>query len=146
MDDESSSSEDIANPGRYVAASSGSPVKVFSRSEKRTALGVANHVLSNLSGETLIYRKIKDGKKDAPHYKELKEEKTVRESYQTITLKSGKIIRKSDLAVKRPTEIKKGSPCKKNQLFKFYATKRPRKVIKLARNVGFKSSKATQIE
>ena len=50
----------------------------------------------------------------------------VRESYQTITLKSGKIIPKSDLAVKRPTEIKKGSPCKKNQLFKFYTTKGPR--------------------
>ena len=75
LDDKSSSSKDIAKAGSYVPASSGSPVKVFSRSEKRAALDVANPVLSNLSGKTLIYRKVKDGKKDEPYYKELKEQK-----------------------------------------------------------------------
>ena len=105
-----------------------------------------NPVLKNLSGKTLNYRKVKDGKKDEPYYKELKEEKIVRESYQTITLKSSEIIRKPVLAVKRTTELKKASPFKKNELFNFYITIGRKKVIKPARNVGFKSSKATQIK
>ena len=41
LDDESFSSDDIANATRYVPTSSGSPVNVLSRSEKRKAVGVA---------------------------------------------------------------------------------------------------------
>ena len=74
--------------------------------------------------------------KNEPLYREVKEE-IVRESDHTITLKNGKIKRKSDLAVKRQPAPKKSSPRKKNQLVKFYATKGPRKVVKPQRNVGF---------
>ena len=104
---------------------------------------MANPVLSNPSGKTLTYRKVQDRKKDELYYKELKEE-IEGESDHTITLKNGKVIRKPNLAMKRPSAPKKISPRKKNQLIKIYATKRPRKVMKTSRNVGFKSSKSTQ--
>ena len=71
-------------------------------------------------------------------------EEIVRESDHTITLKNGKILRKSDLAVKNPSAPKKISPRKKKQLVKFYVTKGPRKNAKPPRNIGFKSSKSTQ--
>ena len=143
LDEESSSSEDMENATRYVPTSSRSPVKLLSRSEKQKGLGVANPVLSNPSGKTVIYRKVRDRKKNKPYYKEPKEE-IVRESDHIITLKSGEKICKSDLAVKITTEPRKVSPRKKYQLFKFVTRKGPRNVIKAARNVGFKSSKATQ--
>ena len=50
LDENSSSSDDIANAVRYVPTSSGSPVKVLSRAEKREALGVESPILSNPSG------------------------------------------------------------------------------------------------
>ena len=53
-------------------------------------------------------------------------------------------IRKSDLAIKRQSTQKKPSPRKRDQLVKFYATKGLRKTAKPQRNVGFKSSRATQ--
>ena len=134
LDDESSSSEDMENATRYVPTSSRSPVKLLSRSEKQKGLGVANPVLSNPSGKTVIYRKVRDRKKNKPYYKEPKEE-IVRESDHIITLKSGEKICKSDLAVKITTEPRKVSPRKKYQLFKFVTRKGPRKVIKAARNV-----------
>ena len=68
----------------------------------------------------------------------------MRESDHTITLKNGKIIGKSDLAIKRLSALKKASPRKRDQLMKCNATKGPRKIIKPQRNVGFRSSKATQ--
>ena len=40
LDENSSSSDDISNAVRYVPTSTGSPVKVLSRAEKRDALGV----------------------------------------------------------------------------------------------------------
>ena len=58
LDEDSSSSDDISNAVRYVPTSSGSPVKVLSRAEKREALGVENPVLSYTSGKILIYRKV----------------------------------------------------------------------------------------
>ena len=130
---------------RYVPTSAGSPVKVLSRAEKRDALGIKNSVLNNPPGKTTIYiyRKVQDRSKSEPFYKELKEE-IVRESYHTITLKNGKIIRKSGLAIKRQPALKKPSPRKKNQLVKFYATKGLRKTTRPQRNVGVKSSGATQ--
>ena len=85
LDEESSSSDDISNATRYVPTSSGSPVNVLSRAEKRKAVGVANPVVGNPSSKTLIYRKVQDRKKDESYYKELKEE-LVRESDHTITL------------------------------------------------------------
>ena len=101
---------------------------------------MANPVLSNPSSKTLIYRKVRDRKKN--------KEEIVRESDHITNLKSGKIICKSDLAVKIPTEPRKVSPRKKYQVIKFVTRKGPRKVIKAARKdlkaVGFKSSKATQ--
>ena len=116
LDKNSSSSDDIPNAVRYVPTSSGSPVKVLSRAEKREALGVANPVLSNPSGKILIYRKVQDRNENEPFYSEFKEE-IVRELDHTITLKIGKQIRISDLAVKRPSVPKKISPRKK--LLKF---------------------------
>ena len=53
LDDESSSSDDLPNATRYVPTSSGSPVKIFFRSEKQKALGMANPVHVNPSGKTL---------------------------------------------------------------------------------------------
>ena len=128
---------------RYVPTSAGSPVKVLSRAEKRDALGLQNSVLNNPPGKTTIYRKVQDRSKSEPFYRELKEE-IVRESEHTITLKNRKTIRKSDLAIKRQPALKKPSPRKRNQLVKFYATKGLRKTTKPQRNVGFKSSRATQ--
>ena len=45
LDKESSSSCNISNAVRYVPTSSGSPVKVLSRTEKRKTLDVENPVL-----------------------------------------------------------------------------------------------------
>ena len=73
MDEESSSWDDISNAVRYVPTSSGSPVKVLSRAEKRKAIGVENTVLSNPSGKILVYRKVQDRKKDEKYHRELKE-------------------------------------------------------------------------
>ena len=81
--------------------------------------------------------------KSETFYRELKEE-IVRELDHTVTLKTGKLIRKSDLAIKRQPAPKKASPRKRDQLVKVYATKGPRKIMKPQRNVGFRSSKATQ--
>ena len=53
--------------------------------------------------------------------------KKVRESDHTITLKNGKIFRKSDLAVKTPPASKELSPRKKNQLKIFRPPKNPEK-------------------
>ena len=142
LDDNSSSSDDISNAVRYVPTSAGSHLKVLSRAEKRDALGVKNSVLNNPPGKTTIYRKVQDRLKSEPSYRELKE--IVRESDHTVTLKNGKLIRKSDLAIKRQPAPKKTSPRKRDQLVKFYATKGPRKIRKPQRNVGFRSSKATQ--
>ena len=100
-------------------------------------------MLNNPPGKTTIYRKVQDRLKSEPFYRELKEE-IVRESDHTITLKNGKIIGKSDLAIKRLSALKKASPRKRDQLMKCNATKGPRKIIKPQRNVGFRSSKATQ--
>ena len=47
-------------------------------------------------------------------------------------------------AIKRQPALKKPNPRKRDQLVKFYATKGLRKTTKLQRNVGFKSSGATQ--
>ena len=143
LDDNSSSSDDISNAVRYVRTSAGSPVKVLSRAEKRDALGVKNSALNNPPGKTTKYRKVQDRSKSEPFYRELKEE-IVRESDHTVTLKNGKLKRKSDLAIKRQLAPKKASPRKRDQLVKFYATKGPRKITKPQRNVGFRSSKATQ--
>ena len=71
-------------------------------------------------------------------------EEIVRESDHIITLKNGKIIRKSDLAIKKQSALKKPSSRKRDQLVKFFATKGLRKITKPQRNVGFKSSRATQ--
>ena len=128
---------------RYVPTSAGSPVKVLSRAEKKDALGIKNSVMNNPPGKITIYRKVQDRSKSEPFYKELKEE-IVRESDHTITLKIGKIIRKSDLAIKRQPALKKPSPRKKNQLVKFYATKGLRKTTRPQKNVGYKSSRTTQ--
>ena len=46
--------------------------------------------------------------------------------------------------MKRQSAPKKISPRKKNQLVKFYVTKRLKKTSKPPRNVGFKSSKSKQ--
>ena len=81
--------------------------------------------------------------KSEPFAKELKDE-IVRESDHTVTLKNGKIMRKSDLAIKRQLAQNKPSPRKRDQLVKFYATKELRKTAKPQRNVGFKSSRATK--
>ena len=143
LDENSSSSDDISNAVRYVPTSADSPVKVLSRAEKRDALGIKNSVLNNLPGKTTIYRKVQDRLKSEPFYRELKDE-IVRESDHTVTLKNGKIIRKSDLAIRRQLAQKKPSPRKRDQLVKFYATKGLRKTAKPQRNVGFKSSRATQ--
>ena len=143
LDENLSSSDDIANAVKYVPTSAGFPVKVLSRAEKRDALGIKNSVLNNPPCKTTIYRKVQDRSKSEPFYKELKEE-IVKESDHTITLKNGKIIRKSDLAIKRQPVLKKPSLRKKNQLVKFYATKGLRKTTRPQRNVGFKSSRATQ--
>ena len=100
-------------------------------------------MLNNSPGKTTIYRKVQDRLKSEPFYRELKEE-IVRESDHTVTLKNGKIIRKSDLAIKRQPAQKKPSPRKRDQLVKLYATKGLMKTAKPQRNVGFKSSRATQ--
>ena len=143
LDENSSSSDEIVNTVRYVPTSAGSLVKALSRAEKRDALGIKNSVLNNPPGKTTRYRKVQDRSKSEPFYKELKEE-IVRQSDHTTTLKNGKIIRKSDLAIKRQPALKKPSPRKKNQLVKFYATKGLRKTTRPQRNVGFKSLRATQ--
>ena len=64
-------------------------------------------------------------------------EEIVRESDHTITLKNGKMIRISDLAIKKQSALKKPSSRKRDQQVKFYATKRLRKITKPQRNVGF---------
>ena len=128
---------------RYVPTSAGSPVKVLSRAEKRDALGIKDSVLNNSPGKTTIYRKVQERSESEPFYRELKDE-IARESDHTITLKNGKVIRKSDLAIERQPTMKKPSPRKRDQLVKFYATKGLRKTAKPQRNVGFKSSRATQ--
>ena len=112
LDENSSLSDDISNAVRCVPTSAGFPLKVLSRAEKRDALGVKSPVLNNPPGKTTIYRKVQDRLKIEPLYRELKEE-TVRESDHTITLKNGKIIRKSDLAIKRQSAPTKVSPRKK---------------------------------
>ena len=99
LDENSSSSDDISNAVRYVPTSAGFPVKVLSRAEKRDALGVKNSVLNNPTGKTTIYRKVQDRLKSEPFYREFNEE-IVRESDHTFTLKNGKKIRKSVLAIK----------------------------------------------
>ena len=104
LDEDSSSSDDIANATRQVPTSSAYPAKVLSRTEKRKALGVANLIVSIPSGMTLI-RKFQDSEKDDPYYKDLTEE-TARDSDHTITLKRGKLFRKNDLAVKRQNRRK----------------------------------------
>ena len=143
VDENSSSLEDISNAVRYVPTSAGSPVKVLSRAEKRDALGIKDSILNNPPGKTFIYRKVQDRTKSEPFYRVLKDE-IVRESDHTVTLKNGKIIRKSDLAIKRQLAQKKPSPRKRDQLARFYATKGLRKTVKPQRNVGFKSSRTTQ--
>ena len=143
LDENSSSSDDISNAVRYVPTSAGSPVKVLSRAEKRDALGIKDSVLNNPPGKTTIYRKVQERSKSEPFYRELKDE-IVRESDHTITLKNGKVIRKSDLAIKRQSTMKKPSPRKRDQLVKFDTTKLLRKTAKPQRNVGFKSSRATK--
>ena len=100
-------------------------------------------MLNNPPGKTTIYRKVQDRLKSEPFYRELKEE-IVRESDHTVILKNGKIIRKSDLAIKRRPAQKKPSPRKRDQLVKFYATKGLRKTAKPQRNLSFKRSRATQ--
>ena len=142
-DENSSSSEDISNARRYVPTSAGSPVKVLSRAEKRDALGIKDSILNNPPGKSTIYRKIQDRTKSEPFYRILKDE-IVRESDHTVTLKKGKIIRKSDLAIKRQLTQKKRSPRKRDQLVRIYATKGLRKTAKPQRNVGFKSSRTMQ--
>ena len=139
----SSSSEDISNAVRYVPTSAGSPVKVLSRAEKRDALGINDSILNNPPVKTTIYRKVQDRTKSEPFYRVLKYE-IVRESDHTVTLKNGKIIRKSDLAMKRQLTQKKPSPRNRDQIVRFYATKGLRKTAKPQRNVGFKSSRTTQ--
>ena len=141
--DENSSSPDISNAVRYVATSAGSQVKVLSRAEKRDDLGINDSVLNNPPGKITVYRKVQERSKSEPFYRELKDE-IVRESDHTITLKNGKVLRKSDLAIKRQSTMKKPSPRKRDQLVKFYATKGLRQTAKPQRNVGFKSSRATQ--
>ena len=116
---------------------------MLSRAEKRDALGIKDSILNNLPGKTIIYRKVQDITKSEPFYRVLKDE-IVRESDHTVTLKNGKIIRKSDLAIKRHCTQKKPSPRKRDQLVRFYATKGLRKTSKPPRNVGFKSLKSTQ--
>ena len=143
LDENSSSSDDISKAVRYVLTSADSPVKVHSRVEKREALGVKNPVLNNPPGKITIYRKVQDRLKNERLYREVKKE-IVRESDHTITLKNGKIIRQSDLAVERQPAPKKSSPRKKNKLVKFYATKGPRNIVKPKRNVGSKSLQLTQ--
>ena len=54
LDEDSFSSDDISNAVRYVPTSSGFPVKVLSRAEKREALGLESSVLSNPSGKIFI--------------------------------------------------------------------------------------------
>ena len=98
-------------------------------------------MLNNPPGKTTICRKVQDRSKSEPFYNELKEE-IVRESDHTITLKIGKTIRKSDLAIKRQPALKKPSPRKRNQLVNFYATKDLMKTTKPQLNVGLK--RATQ--
>ena len=100
-------------------------------------------MLNNAPGKTTIYRKVQDRLKSESFYRELQEE-VVRESDNTITPKNGKIIRKSDLAIKRQPAPKKLSPRKRDQLVNFYATEGLRKITKPQRNVGFKSSRVTQ--
>ena len=143
VDENSSSSEDISNAVRYVPTSAGSPVKGLSRAEKRDALGIKDSVLNNPPGKTTIYRKVQDRSKSEPFYRVLKDE-IVRESDHKVTLKNGKVIRKSDLAIKKQPTQKKPNPRKRDQLVKFYATKGLRKTAKPQRNVGFKSSRTTQ--
>ena len=143
LDENSSSSDDISNAVRYFPTSAGSPVKVLSRAEKRDALGIKNSVLNNPPDKTTFYRKVQDRLKSEPFYRELKDE-IVRESDHIVTLKNGKIICKSDLAIKRQLAQKKAIPRKRDQLVKFYATNGLRKTAKPLRNVGFKSSRATQ--
>ena len=116
---------------------------MLSRAEKRETLGVKNSVLNNPPSKTTTYRKVQDRLKSEPFYRELKEE-IVRESDHTITLKNGKIIQKSDLAIKKQPALKKPCPRKRDQLVKIYATKGLRKITKPQRNVGFKNSRATQ--
>ena len=128
---------------RYIPTSAGSPVKVLSRAEKRDALGIKDSVLNNPPGKTTIYRKIQERSKSEPFYRILKDE-IVRESDHTVTLKNGKVIRTSDLAIKRQSTQQKSSPRKRDQLGKFYATKGLRKTAKPQRNVELKSSRATQ--
>ena len=144
LDENSSSSDEIANAVRYVPTSAGSPVKVLSRAEKRDALGIKNSVLNNSPGKTTIYIEKFRIDRRVNHSIKNSRRKFVRESDHTITLKNGKIIRKSDLAIKIQPALKKPSPRKKNQLVKFYATKSLRKTTRPQRNVSFKSSRATQ--
>ena len=54
LDGDSSSSDDISNAVKFVPTSTGSPVNVLSRAEKREALGLESPVLSNPSGKILI--------------------------------------------------------------------------------------------
>ena len=75
-------------------------------------------MLNNPRGKTTIYRKNQDRLESEPFYRELKEE-LVRESDHTVTLKKEKLIRKSDLAIKRQPAPKKASPRKRDQLVKF---------------------------
>ena len=99
--------------------------------------------MNNPPGKTTMYRKVQDRSKSDPFYKELKEE-MARESDHTITLENGKIIRKSDSAIKRQPALKKPSSRKRNKLVELYATKGLRKATKPQTNVGFKSSRAIQ--
>ena len=69
--------------------------------------------MNNQPGKTTVYRKVQNRSKNEPFYRELKEER-VRESEHTITLQKWKIIRKSDVAVKRQSAPKKFSPRKKS--------------------------------
>ena len=106
LDDNSSSSDDISSAVRYIPTSAGKPVKDLSRAEKRDALRIKNPLLNNQPGKTTIYRKVQNRSKNEPFYRELKDER-VRESEHTITLQKWKIIRKSDVVVKRQSAPKK---------------------------------------
>ena len=79
IDEDSSSSDEVAKPTNYVPSSSGSPVKLLSHSEKRKVLSVP-------MSKNLFKRKYQGRKKDEPLYKELEE--VERESDHTITLKT----------------------------------------------------------
>ena len=84
-------SEDEATVVKYVPSGSGYTVKFLSTTEMRKALGVAKTILkAPLVSPLYIKRKKCKIKKENPYYKILKDE-TVKETEDTVALKSGKI-------------------------------------------------------